>query len=327
MIWAFSATSSVLILTSCAMAVDQSKFRTCSQTSFCRRHRGGHSKDLYKYKILEESVHFHIPSVEEFVEKPRKETGLWKSFQDRILGGSEDTDNSNAKDPFVKGPAPQLTGLLVNTASETSTGHKEKLEFSVHAMADGLVRLRITEVYQEAGTPFEKARVTYDELVLTPDTMIPAEHAQWIRPGDDYLTKLVDPATKDNYMALQYGDKKGEHGMVLLFRIDSFAAFLYREAELQGGPVVTFGEQQLTHFEIRRTKDSQGGPSNSAEDEKSEDTGDASKDGEGETKQEKEIVGYWEDGLAIYADGTREERKVEEDHRKLTEAELDREGK
>jgi mannosyl-oligosaccharide alpha-1,3-glucosidase len=38
-------------------------------------------------------------------------------------------------------------------------------------------------------------------------------------------------------------------------------------------------------------------------------------------------VGYWEDGLAIYSDGTREERKnVEEDHRHLTELELDKEG-
>jgi alpha 1,3-glucosidase len=317
------------ILNSCAMAVDQSKFRTCSQTSFCRRHREGHSMDLYKYKIEEDSVHFHIPALEEEeAEKKKKEPesnggGIWKSFQDRLLGGSDDA-GTNERDPYVRGPAPQLTGLLVNTAAETSTGHKEKLEFSVHAMSDGLVRLRVTEVYQEAGTAHEKARVTYDDLVLSTETMIQAEHAQWIRPGEDYLTKLVDPADKGNYMALQYGDKKGEHGMLLLFRIDSFAAFLYRESDLDAGPIITFGEQGLTHFEIRRTKESQEKPSESAEDDKSEDGAADEKD---ETKPEKEIVGYWEDGLAIYADGTREERKVvEEDHRKLTETELDREG-
>jgi alpha 1,3-glucosidase len=304
-----------------AFAVDQSKFRTCSQTSFCRRHRGGHSKDLYKYQILEGSVHFHIPENKEEVVEVKKKSdsggGLWKTFQDRLLGGAG--DGKDEKDPHFRGTAPQLSGLLVNSAPATSTGHKEQLEFTVHAMSDGLVRLRVTEVY-EPGTPHAKARVTYDDLVLSSNTMTPAAHAQWIRPGEDYISKFVDPSEKDNYMALQYGDAKGEHGMVLLLRLDSFAAYLYREADIQAGPIIAFGEHQLTHFEIRRTKESQEATSNSPVDEIKT----AEKEDE---NSEKEIVGYWEDGLAIYADGTREERKVvEEDHRKLTESELDREG-
>lgn len=108
--------------------------------------------------------------------------------------------------------------------------------------------------------------------------------------------------------------------MLLVIRIDSFAAYLYREDNLNAGPITTFGER-MTHFEIRRLKTPQES-SNSAEDDKSEDTEVAE-----DEKPEKEIVGYWEDGLAIYADGTREERKtVEEDHRKLSELDLDREG-
>jgi alpha 1,3-glucosidase len=135
---------------------------------------------------------------------------------------------------------------------------------------------------------------------------------------------VVGLGEEDKYMGLRYGDAKGQHGMFLLLRIDSFAAYLYREADLDAGPIVTLGDNQMTHFEIRRDKDAAEPTSNSAEDEKSEDN---AEDQTKEETSEKEIVGYWEDGLAIYADGTREERKVEEeDHRKLTEVELDREG-
>lgn len=190
--------------------------------------------------------------------------------------------------------------------------------FSCKAMSDGLLRLRITEVYQEHAGPHEKARVTYDELVLSTETLAPAEHARWIQPSDSYLSQVVTDT--ENYMGLQYGDEEGEKGMFLLLRIDSFAAYLYREDNLKAGPITTFGDNQMTHYEIRRSKTAEEN-SNSAEDEKSEDT--EAKD----EKPEKEIVGYWEDGLAIYADGTREERKtVEEDHRKLSELDLDREG-
>jgi alpha 1,3-glucosidase len=307
-------------LTSFGMAVDQSKFRKCSQTSFCRRHRGEHSAALYKYRIDNDSVHFHVPSLGEEDEGPRekKDTngGLWKSLQDRILGESGDDE----KDPYFRGPPATLTGLLVNTAAETSTGHKEKLEFSVHAMSDGLVRMRVTELYQEGGA-HEKARVTYDELVLSTETMKAAEHAQWVRPGDPYLSTVLGLGDPANYMGLKYGDQEGEDGMFLLLRIDSFAAYLYREGDIQAGPIIVFGEKQLTHFEIRRSKEADA--SNSAEDDPSdEEAGE-----EGEEKPEKEIVGYWEDGLAIYADGTREERETtEDDHRQLTELELDREG-
>lgn len=188
-------------------------------------------------------------------------------------------------------------------------------------MSKGLLRLRITEIYQEHSGPHEKARVTYDELVLEMDTMEAAEHARWIQPGDSYLNKVVSSSELDNYMGLQYGDEEGKTGMFLLMRIDSFAAYLYREDDFGAGPITTFGEKQMTHFEIRRTKTDED-VSISAEDELSEDEKE-----EDEGKPEKEIVGYWEDGLAIYSDGTREERKVEEeDHRKLTELDLDREG-
>jgi alpha 1,3-glucosidase len=317
----------LLCLPSHGMAVDQSKFRTCEKTSFCRRHRGQHSAALYNYKMEKDSVHFHVP--DKTIEKEEEEvvvatkTGgsLWKSLSSRILGANQ---GDNAKDPHVRGPPPTLTGVLVNTSPETSTGVKERLEWSVHAMADGLVRMRVHEIYQTPNSPYEKARVTYDELVLNTEGMAPAEHARWMKPGDDYLIQLVGADHADNYMGLQYGDAAGEHGMFLLVRLESFSISLYREADMEAGPVISMGDHDMMHFELRRNKDA--APSSEQVADAAEETAETKE--EKDNKQDKEIVGYWEDGLAIYADGTREERKADQDddHRKLTELELDREG-
>jgi hypothetical protein len=341
------------------MAVDQSKFRTCEKTSFCRRHRGGHSASLYKYRIVEDSVKFHLPNndVDDTNESFRQvndngndalenddrkggsdsNAGLWKSLQDRILGGNAfDFDNSSkhVKDPYVRGPPPTLTGMLVNTAPETSTGKKEHLEFAVYALSDGLIRVRITEVYRTRNsddhhrTAHDNARITYDELVLSYENLKPAEHASWIRTGEAYLEDLLGSHEEaSRYMGLRYGDhsiKEEKTGMFLLLRLDSFAMYLYREEDLKQGPVIVMGDKQKTHFEIRRNKET----SNSGTDDENLDDVVIDKNDENE-KPEKEIVGYWEDGLAIYADGTREERKEknnESEHRKLSEVGLDREG-
>ena len=108
------------------MAVDQSKFRKCEQTSFCRRHRGQHSASLYEYRVDENSVTFHLPNENKDDSDDSREqkknvgsnadadTGLWKSLQNRILGGSSFHSNGSSehtKDPFVRGPPPTLTGF------------------------------------------------------------------------------------------------------------------------------------------------------------------------------------------------------------------------
>eukprot|EP00531_Pseudo-nitzschia_arenysensis_P000619 CAMPEP_0116152546 /NCGR_PEP_ID=MMETSP0329-20121206/20731_1 /TAXON_ID=697910 /ORGANISM="Pseudo-nitzschia arenysensis, Strain B593" /LENGTH=1061 /DNA_ID=CAMNT_0003649319 /DNA_START=135 /DNA_END=3317 /DNA_ORIENTATION=- len=347
------------------MAVDQSKFRTCQQTSFCRRHRGQHSASLYQYKVDEDSVTFHLPNenshgLGEFGEggddktndgaENRNEdgdagTGLWKSLQDRILGSPSSDMNSSfqhLKDPYVRGPAPTLTGTLVNTAEETSTGKKEYLEFALYVLSDGLIRVRITEIYRTRNandhrrTAHDKARVTYDELVLSFENLESAEHAQWIQSGDEYLVDLLGTKEEANrYMGLRYGDhstKEDKNGMLLLLRLDSFAMYLYRENDFKQGPLITMGDKKMTHFEIRRDKENPKSPGDSTSD---SDMGDDKLDdmvadeADKNIEPEKEIVGYWEDGLAIYADGTREERNDKNqaaNHRQLSDVGLDREG-
>lgn len=331
------------------MAVDQSKFRKCEQTSFCRRHRGQHSASLYEYRVDENSVSFHLPNEnkDDSDEKnvgsnPDADTGLWKSLQNRILGGSSFHSNGSSehtKDPFVRGPPPTLTGTLVNTATETSTGKKEYLEFSIFALSDGLVRARITEIYRKRNaddhhrTPHDEARITYDELVLSTENLEAAEHARWIQAGDPYLVDLLGSQEEANrYMGLQYGDhstRTEKNGMVLLLRLDSFAMYLYREDDFKQGPLIAMGDKKMTHFEIRRDKENPNDP-NSNGDAADENLDDMVNDkNDGDVEPEKEIVGYWEDGLAIYADGTREERKEKDqasNHRQLSEVDRDREG-
>ena len=206
------------------MAVDHKKFRTCDKTSFCRRHRDGHLSSLYNYRLDIDSVQFHLPRSklegDDGLEEDSKNTnsGIWKSLSDRILGTGE-SGNGNMKDPYVLGPAPTLTGLLLNNSPETSSGSKEQLEWSVHAMADGVVRMRVTEVYQTPGAAYEEARVTYDELVLSTDALTSAKHAKWIHPGDPYLVQVVGKEFSEKYTGLQYGDVEGKPGMFLLVRL------------------------------------------------------------------------------------------------------------
>lgn len=91
-------------------------------------------------------------------------------------------------------------------------------------------------------------------------------------------------------------------------------------------------------FEVRRWKENdKPDPTAAANKSEEEEDEQSSEIKEEDRKSEKEIVGYWEDGLAIYADGTREEKKLSNDgndgdgsgHRKLSEEEmegLDRKG-
>jgi hypothetical protein len=345
----------LLLQSTRSLAVDRSKFRTCAQTSFCRRHRGGHSARLYKYKLEPESVQFSNSNHEDSNQRQQANNGggeskshnaggsgpFWKAWQQRILGYSSNNNGGGSyskDDPYVRGPPPTLTGTIVTTSTETSSGaSQESLQLTVHAMADSLIRMRITELYGDDKQHQQAARVTYDELVLTTDTLAPAKYVQWIT-ADSADSKLLEKLVKqmgssasatNNFMALQYGDNNSnDDNMVLLIRLDPFAVYLFRESDITAGPIVTLGAHDLMHFEVRRLHEE----IQEEEEEAKKEAVDEPQSEEGEAKPEKEIVGYWEDGLAIYADGTREEKKEideEEAHRQLTESELaalDREG-
>jgi len=358
-----------------ALAVDRSKFRTCEQTSFCRRHRHNKASVQYSYKLLAESVHFHLPNAAHAQAEPEpgattatatdtdttSDTGVWKSLTRRLTslttaggGGGSSTaedaipaDPADPEDPACAGPPATLTGTLVNTAA-TATA-PETLHWTVTALRDGMVRVRVREVHGQAGTAHEHPRTAYDDLILeAPATNLkPAQFAAWIRSATDSeilraaVRALETAADADddatNYMALQYGDghdvASSQNGMLLVIRLEPFAVYLFRQDAIQAGPIVTLGTEQMMHFEVRRFHDDivEAAAAQAVENEGTDSNGGATATSD---QPEKEIVGYWEDGLAIYADGTREEKKEasleeqEEEHRKLTESSelLDREG-
>ena len=187
-------------------------------------------------------------------------------------------------------------------------------------------------------------RVTYDEVVLEkPDTWQTASKVVVVKGNDagasthesyPLLQSMVGKinghgAPVDNFVLVRYGDSPSTD-MALLLQVRPFVVRLFRVSDIQTGPIVVLGEEGKLNFEIRRFRQAeQNGRQLSEEEPKQEDKEEESD----EEKPEKEIVGYWEDGLAIYADGTREEKKevilepdhpeseeeTEEDHRQLTE--------
>lgn len=369
------------------MAVDRSKFRTCQQTSFCRRHRDDRSKPAFDYRLLSDSIRFH---------GNQDDANADRDADRDADNGKEDGDGSNANantnandllgkddnityyqkmkrflsrsstpgndtiDPYVKGPPPFFTATLVNTSPDsyystgtsagTGTG-EEELDLAIHLHQDGVARLRITERYDaghanadhEEEAPFAKnARWTSDELILNHEEMIGVDGKQvkvldWNQVSDlvhkihHHADAEEQQLDKDNFVAFQYGDLN--HGGVdvgadadvnvnaalLLVQFQPFAIHMWRTGSAEMAqteqPIVSFNSEQLFHFEVRRLKEQkqkhQHRENGNSDNEKEHGGGDVDVDVDVKVDKHggKEVVGYWEDGLAIYADGTREEKK------------------
>ena len=129
----------------------------------------------------------------------------------------------------------------------------------------------------------------------------------------------------DNYIVLSYSTPNVGSWQLLL-QLEPFQVYFFRGVPTTNNepPIIVAGTGGLTHFEVRRSKEcsssSAGSDSDVVSDKRKLTEFDVDLEDEKEEVDEddrhggKEIVGYWEDGLAIYADGTREEkRELEED--------------
>ena len=122
----------------------------------------------------------------------------------------------------------------------------------------------------------------------------------------------IEAQSNDNFIVLSYGPAEGKQWHLML-QLEPFEVYFFRGNE-DGPPMIIAGTGGLTHFEIRRKKNCSGGVEGGRDKRKLSDfdvdLGDEADDDEGGDRHGgKEVVGYWEDGLAIYADGTREERR------------------
>ena len=145
-----------------AMAVDRSKFRTCQQTSFCRRQRHFTGQGPYEYVLVPESIHIHREEKdgtggEEAAHNKKEEKksgGVWNSLSQRILGSSKSKDHDGRLDPHVRGPTPQISGQIVQQVVKSQEATDDILNWTLTCLSDGVVRLRLTEVYGTEGTAY-----------------------------------------------------------------------------------------------------------------------------------------------------------------------------
>ncbi len=131
-----------------------------------------------------------------------------------------------------------------------------------------------------------------------------------------------------NFIVLSHGRSDGGGGEQLwhlMMQLEPFVVYFFRgnnsnDNDGDEPPMIIAGTGGLTHFEIRRGKKCSGrddaGSVNKRKlsdfdvdlgDDETEDNDDGND--EEDRHGGKEVVGYWEDGLAIYADGSREERR------------------
>jgi len=347
-----------------AMAVDRSKFRTCAQTSFCRRHRHGKSKRLYDYKLIPESVELFRSGNGDGAESSEVEKnaqqqsdasgssgGLLSKFS-RKLGIRRKGSNDGTVDTF-RGPGPIFSARLENIAPLTScaltaqvygkcdaaiNGFNEELNLAIHLHQDGVARVRITEVLDDGAR--SSPRWTSDELVLNELEMVAVKSVKIASMNSDIAGRLGDMATSlgdgqkmirslikrasldnssdDNFLVLSYGSGGASQEWQLMLQMEPFSIYFFRANDGDNSPpMIVAGSSGLTHFEVRREKNCPSANQNKRQlsefdvevegDENKE--ADANSDEDDRRHGGKEIVGYWEDGLAIYADGTREEKR------------------
>lgn len=296
------------------MAVDRSKFRTCSQTSFCRRHRDKAPDTPRQFQVDVSSMKFSFDDETESNETNDNNadgsgngsdagsarTGIWSS----LFGGKK----SPKKLQEYLGPAPVFTALLKSMDS------KEELQLNLHLQNDGVARLRLTETkdFIESLENLQKKepRWTSDELVLKEEGMIMVEHVQFIPAQSNLLQSYIERVfstsqitSTNHFVALKY------NSFAILIRLDSFELHMLDDAEQasKDPPMVSINAQNLMYFEQRRSHKIASTHLEFPEDQLQQEDVDRRTQEETKPKTEKKIVGYWEDGKAIYDDGSREE--------------------
>jgi alpha 1,3-glucosidase len=175
---------------------------------------------------------------------------------------------------------------MTTTAGAVSgelVGGPAPLNFQILMYTNGVARTRIVEK-----KPLHGARWQPDDIVLE-DKLQPAQFRS-LKAGDaGFPSGLTD--SSDNTLVLEYGLPDAAHKNVLVVNSSPFKVELY-----QGGKaVVSANGRSMFHFEHHRAA-----PGTSAD----------KKEAEVDVHGGKEIVDYGEDGLALYADGTKQEKEV-----------------
>jgi Glycosyl hydrolases family 31/Galactose mutarotase-like len=261
----------------------------------------------------------------------KKPKSLWNSF----LSSSSSTSTKQPEPPVGPVPYTRLTGSLVSMT--IGQDHQEEngandgsssLEWAIAVLPDATLRMRIIDPMQH--------RPTYDTLVLEPDivmgttgsttgsTVPPLPNVTFwdestvsriLQQRGILLLPKEEEEEKDavipRSVALEFGGTTAVQNnnttttttkplFMLWIQLSPFYMILYDEHSNKmaaAGKRLYFDRSTTTTHRATTTavtKDKERPPSSIPTTEPT-------------TTADKEIVGYWEDGLAIYADGTREE--------------------
>lgn len=324
------------------MAVDRTKFRTCEQTSFCRRHRlnvetNSAPPNRPSYQVIKESIQFDsivrqetLTNTTTSTERGGGNSRRWPAIFSLL------SKHSNASQSSVAyrraGPKPSLTAILSPANEDKDSNNNNNnptFQLSLSWTLNGIVRVQVTETLSQ--------RWIADDLVLTeieasnPEDLLHTRELELLSSDEELqqLMRSVGAETSQpssNFIGIKFSNKNhSTNGVdatptVTLVQLNPFQLHLIPVNALNepSKPLLSVNSRQLFQFEhIRKRETAEQRRLATASGKKDDDPQESEDRHHG-----KEIVDYGEDGLAVYADGTREERyheEEEEHHRALME--------
>ncbi|CAM9234956.1 unnamed protein product [Chrysoparadoxa australica] len=184
----------------------------------------------------------------------------------------------------ISAGADGITGSITQTP-----GDPTPLELEIKLYTSGSCRLRVTETTYQRWQP-------RDVLIEDGAGMIPAPYRLLLETSEGIPTWAKKELADGAGMAVSYGEEGQEEGF-LSVRFNPFEAKIWNA--VTGEVAVQVNPQQMMHFEKKRDREATAREMKEA-------------DNEAHVKQEdggKTVLDYWEDGRAIYSDGTRETRE------------------
>ncbi len=180
--------------------------------------------------------------------------------------------------------------LDVNSVTQTSEGH---LAGKIISTTEGALNLLVSVV----GNGAARVKITENQERYAPNTLLlPGAYKPkafgMIKAGEDILPQALRGLPHAELIAISFGD---DSDSVLAIHPITLKFELYHKGLLQASA----NGRSMMHFE------QSGGQHGSRK-------LTAVEDSEEDRHGGKEVVDYWEDGLAIYADGTKEERRLDE---------------
>jgi alpha 1,3-glucosidase len=170
-----------------------------------------------------------------------------------------------------------------------------QLVLDIRFYASGASRVRVTEKNPLNGPRWE---VPMND-VLIERTMVPAGHVRQLDSNDKLMPTALKQLAPEQIMAFAYSaeeQSEGNESTILVIHLSPFKVEFYTDtasgAPGVDSPAVVVGGDGLFHFEHHRRKGDQ--------------VVTMSAEAEADVHGGKTIADYGEDGLAIYADGTKQ---------------------